>query len=54
MEKVGPMSPAWQSNGASTPEKGGEGETKAKADTGGGGKEGAETTEIGGEVAIVF
>ncbi len=32
----------------------GEGETKATADTGGGGKEGAETTEIGGQVAIVF
>jgi hypothetical protein len=33
---------------------GGEGETKPKADTRGGGKEGAETTERGGEVAIIF
>ncbi len=51
MEKVGPP---WQSNGVATPEMGGEGETKPKADTRGGGKEGAETTERGGEVAIIF
>ncbi len=33
---------------------GGEGEKKAKPETGGGGKEGAETAEIGGDVAIIF
>lgn len=40
IEKVGLVGPAWQSNGAATPEMGGEGETKAKPDTGEGGRKG--------------